>query len=528
MFDRPTPSANNMLSNVQDVVNSPGRPLDAATRQQYEGWFGRVTEPTQPPPPDGPVRRIGAPAEPAEAAADALAGRALRSAPATSATPVSPVDFSRVRVHTDDRAAESSRRIGAAAYTVGQHIVLRNDRLPAAQPVLAHELAHTLLGTTGDHGVVRRRIEPENVSTEMAGSRMTVTAAFTGARVPVPAGTVVQVLSWDNALPTVHVLVPATPPAAATQADIPKRLLQPVTTPVAGIAPYSAGVAAQAQSVERGQAAIAAEQARPGGPRPGELTRLTGLQQTRERLLNRRLIQARMFNRFDASIARWTAFYNAQAIAPARDPLDPNLVKSLLFQESQLGTAGQHLEDPPSHPVKTRFNLGQAIDSSGLILLTMMAEIDPALLTTFHLTSLRTDLAAAQSELATLRALTTPTPAQQARLAQLVNLSGQNWEVFIWTYHAAGQTQGFNDAVTRLFAPPAAGPARNVDYDFWIRTAIRWLFEKRRSVRTWDEAIRAYNGSGAAAQHYRDAVRQRADAATAAAGSGTEFVPAGI
>lgn len=33
-------------------------------------------------------------------------------------------DFSRVRVHTDARAAESARAVNALAYTVGQDVVL--------------------------------------------------------------------------------------------------------------------------------------------------------------------------------------------------------------------------------------------------------------------------------------------------------------------------------------------------------------------------------------------------------------------
>ncbi len=32
-------------------------------------------------------------------------------------------DFSRVRIHADSRAAESSRAVAARAYTVGSHIV---------------------------------------------------------------------------------------------------------------------------------------------------------------------------------------------------------------------------------------------------------------------------------------------------------------------------------------------------------------------------------------------------------------------
>jgi hypothetical protein len=55
-------------------------------------------------------------------------------------------DFSRVRVHADARAAESARAVGAAAYTVGEHVAFADGRYaprtPAGAHVLAHELAH--------------------------------------------------------------------------------------------------------------------------------------------------------------------------------------------------------------------------------------------------------------------------------------------------------------------------------------------------------------------------------------------------
>src|SRR5437660_938345 len=58
---------------VHDVLNAPGQPLDAATRAFFEPRFGH--------------------------------------------------DFSRVRVHTDAKAAESARAVNATAYTVGRDIV---------------------------------------------------------------------------------------------------------------------------------------------------------------------------------------------------------------------------------------------------------------------------------------------------------------------------------------------------------------------------------------------------------------------
>jgi hypothetical protein len=57
-------------------------------------------------------------------------------------------DFSRVRVHTDARAAESAQAVGAAAYTVAQHVVFGAGRFQPdtrlGQQLLAHELTHVL------------------------------------------------------------------------------------------------------------------------------------------------------------------------------------------------------------------------------------------------------------------------------------------------------------------------------------------------------------------------------------------------
>src|SRR5262249_33693260 len=63
---------------VEEVLNSPGKPLDAATRQLMESRFGH--------------------------------------------------DFSHVRVHTDAKAAASARAVNAQAYTVGRDIVFGQGR----------------------------------------------------------------------------------------------------------------------------------------------------------------------------------------------------------------------------------------------------------------------------------------------------------------------------------------------------------------------------------------------------------------
>lgn len=82
---------------VHEALRVPGHPLDAATRDIFEPRFGR--------------------------------------------------DFSQVRVHTDAKAAESARALGARAYTLGADIVFApNVYSPATfagQRLLAHELVHT-------------------------------------------------------------------------------------------------------------------------------------------------------------------------------------------------------------------------------------------------------------------------------------------------------------------------------------------------------------------------------------------------
>jgi outer membrane protein OmpA-like peptidoglycan-associated protein len=57
-------------------------------------------------------------------------------------------DFGGVRIHTDRPAAASAEGLGAAAYTVGQHVVFGAGRYaphtPAGDRLLAHELAHAV------------------------------------------------------------------------------------------------------------------------------------------------------------------------------------------------------------------------------------------------------------------------------------------------------------------------------------------------------------------------------------------------
>ena len=83
---------------VHDVLRSPGRPLDPATRTFMESRFGH--------------------------------------------------DFGQVRVHADRRAAESARAVNALAYTVGRDVVFGAGQFSSetsqGRELLAHELTHVV------------------------------------------------------------------------------------------------------------------------------------------------------------------------------------------------------------------------------------------------------------------------------------------------------------------------------------------------------------------------------------------------
>src|SRR6185437_540785 len=83
---------------VHEVLRSSGKPLDSATRAFMEPRFGH--------------------------------------------------DFSNVRIHTDAKAAESAKAVGARAYTVGSNVVFGagqyGPRSTVGQSLLGHELAHVV------------------------------------------------------------------------------------------------------------------------------------------------------------------------------------------------------------------------------------------------------------------------------------------------------------------------------------------------------------------------------------------------
>jgi hypothetical protein len=123
--------------------------------------FPNVRVHAESPPPVRTAVEVGRADAPEEREADSVAERVVSAPPA--APPTGTPDFSRVRIHTDARAAESARSLGALAYTVGDHVVFGAGRFapgtPAGGRLLAHELAHVAQG--GAAPVLRRQVSPE-------------------------------------------------------------------------------------------------------------------------------------------------------------------------------------------------------------------------------------------------------------------------------------------------------------------------------------------------------------------------------
>ena len=128
---------------VYDVLRSPGQPLDARARVMLERGFGH--------------------------------------------------DFSRVRIHTDARAAESTRAVDALAYTVGSDVVFGAGKYAPGtadgQRLLAHEMTHVIQQAGAPAGAALTLGQPGDPlerEADHVADRMSTAADSTGR--PVSAG----------------------------------------------------------------------------------------------------------------------------------------------------------------------------------------------------------------------------------------------------------------------------------------------------------------------------------------------------
>jgi hypothetical protein len=85
-------------------------------------------------------------------------------------------DFSRVRVHADAKAAESSLAVNALAYTVGEHVVFGPNRYDhatdAGRRLIAHELAHVVQQQAGGAIALQRQLQPQQGNEQDAAQEL--------------------------------------------------------------------------------------------------------------------------------------------------------------------------------------------------------------------------------------------------------------------------------------------------------------------------------------------------------------------
>ncbi len=166
---------------VHEVLRSPGKPLDPATRTLMESRFrqnfSRVQNPiiSQMTP---TKLTLGQSGDKYEQEADHMADIAIRKPdrdPMAGLTSFSHYDFSQVRLHVDARAAKSARMVNALAYTVGRNIVFGTGQYEpqthTGRLLIAHELAHVVQQgavrggqsvpiTSSGVSVIQRQFEP--------------------------------------------------------------------------------------------------------------------------------------------------------------------------------------------------------------------------------------------------------------------------------------------------------------------------------------------------------------------------------
>lgn len=144
---------------VDEALRSAGEPLDPHLRAFMEARFrpGPAAPAPRPRSPGVIARpqRISRPQDDDERQAERFA-ESVAAKPASSFGQMgrrAGWDFGQVRVHDDDRAHASARRLNALAYTVGDHIIFAagayDGSSAAGRALLAHELAHVVQQRAG-------------------------------------------------------------------------------------------------------------------------------------------------------------------------------------------------------------------------------------------------------------------------------------------------------------------------------------------------------------------------------------------
>jgi len=133
-------------------------------------------------------------------------------------------DFSRVRVHSDSKAAKAARSMDAAAWTVGEHIGFDAGRYemnsPRGRRLLAHELTHVVQQNGAGHAG-ELRMGPRGDASEKEADRA-ASSAFSHGRVAVQGRSPLSVQCQPNqtSLPELDPAAGASPMIAAAIGSI--------------------------------------------------------------------------------------------------------------------------------------------------------------------------------------------------------------------------------------------------------------------------------------------------------------------
>jgi Domain of unknown function (DUF4157) len=154
---------------VNEVLNSPGKPLDKDTRgffeSRFEHNFSSVPVSSSPQRKSQNGLTIGESKNVYEQEADRVANSVITNEGQDKGQGAN-VDLSRVRVHTDSKAAESAASVNALAYTVGNNIVFGAGQFApgtqAGQRLIAHELTHVAQQSAGRGEGLVMRDEPKD------------------------------------------------------------------------------------------------------------------------------------------------------------------------------------------------------------------------------------------------------------------------------------------------------------------------------------------------------------------------------
>lgn len=386
------------------------------------------------------------------------------------------------------------------------------ERTPAPSPTpkpvptcVKPSVTVTMTGKMKFKGLVVNAVQPTDVSGELACEPFELRSSRKPAAVTYPAGTRVLPTAWVNTARTVNVMVDD---GTGTTFDTEKSNLRPASPATAGITQYSAHVDDEASKLEKQQSKLDdwdktkdAYKKNPAAWQEGHDS-LTKLRDDYAKVLNELEIQQFMFNRFDKTVVDLVNKANKDNGYDKTDPLDPDVVKSILYHETELGTAGPFLDDVSAgknHDIVNHYNVGQAVDSSAEMYARYFLKKDPGRVAKFSLANILTDMYKAKEA------------------AEKANTKFDG-ESYLRSY------PNFQDACEDLWKSGGVTPL-NKTYGHWIEMLIFELFVKRKLSSNWGEAVRRYNGSGSDAIAYGKEVMARAKNAAASRKKGEPFVP---